>query len=122
MKKICFPIVLVGFLALSGITSGESKPWTVPAGNGYDPHASYQGVYEKDRVYRKRAGSELWFGVKKPSKVYTVKCSSAAHSLGTQGTWIGNLREDGSCGSSAEPGEWAVGNYLNFNAAPDSGE
>jgi hypothetical protein len=120
MKKIVCLMLVVVPLILTVVAVDESRAETRVNG-GYDPKASYQGIYEKDRVYAKRHGADLWVGSAKPAKIYSVKCSSAAQSLGS-GIWIGNLNTNGTCGPAAEPTEWAMGNYLNFMAGPGQPE
>ena len=101
-------------VALNDSTSSTTES---SSGRLYKPQVPYQGVFETDRIYKKRFTGDLWKSPKKPAKVFSVKCQEAAQSLSSIGTWTGNLNQDGSCGPTAEPAQWATGNYLNYQAA-----
>lgn len=87
----------------------------------YNPEVAYPGVYEANRLYYKGHGSDLWKGMSKPAFLKDVTCTDAKRTLSISGSWNGHLNKNGSCGTKAEPTERAVGNYLNFQATPDSG-
>ena len=46
-----------------------------------------------------------------------ITCREALAQLKRNGTWEGSLNADGSCGTSADPGYWALGNRLNYDEA-----
>ncbi len=85
----------------------------------YDPGTRYRGIFELDRLYFRAGESSSWKGSLAPTKLDRVSCPDARQSLNRKGLWQGNLKKDGSCGTTAEPFDWAVGNLLNFQM--DSG-
>jgi hypothetical protein len=98
-----------------------SKTGTHVGGKPYNSAVTYGGVFEGNRIYKKRYAEALWISDSKPAKIFLVKCQEAAQRLSSNGTWIGNLNQDGSCGPSAEPATWATGNYLNYEASDSAG-
>jgi hypothetical protein len=91
-----------------------------PAGmiGAYNHLATYKGIYEPKRIYKRTAPSGGWTGNRNPSHLNQVRCPEAYAALNAGRLWTGNFSKDGSCGNPAEPPEWALGNYLNYlNAA-----
>lgn len=81
----------------------------------YNADTAYNGVYDRARLYRVDLASQMWVGSLLPPSLHRITCRSAQSALERSGTWTGALRADGSC-SSGEPTDWAVGNFLNFDA------
>ncbi|MCI0528513.1 MAG: hypothetical protein L0Y56_13825 [Nitrospira sp.] len=80
----------------------------------YNPSATYPGIYKSDQLYRRNPDSGGWAGSARPSHLKQVGCPKAKESLTETGSWKGQLNKNGSCGTTAEPAEWAVGNLLNY--------
>src|SRR3990172_4163837 len=87
----------------------------------YDPSVVYPGIYETDQVYKMLAGPQTWAGSRRPSRVQHVTCRDARTALERNGLWNGALDADGDC-RSGEPTDWAIGNFLNFQAGLEDGE
>lgn len=82
----------------------------------YDPSVVYSGSYGATALYFRNPGNPNWRVVPKIS-LDSIFCRSALESIRKTGTWEGHLKPDGSCGAEAEPVEWAVGNWLNFESS-----
>lgn len=82
----------------------------------YDPAVSYTGDHGADVLYFRNPGNPTWRAVSK-FRLNSIVCRSALESFRKTGTWEGHLKPDGSCGAEAEPVEWAVGNWLNFESS-----
>ena len=146
MKRILFTSMITIFAAIfftrtampasmSGLNVREAQSNTqialdkTKAGKGiseedkilYNPEVAYPGIYEANRLYYKGHGSTLWKGMLKPAFLKDVTCTDAKRTLSISGLWKGYLNKNGSCGIAEGPTEWAIGNYLNFQATPDSG-
>jgi hypothetical protein len=81
----------------------------------YTATATYEGVFEPNRLYKILHSSGSWGGSPRPSLVRDVTCRAARTALEQDGSWKGALMSTGDCGAG-EPTEWATGNYLNFQA------
>lgn len=82
----------------------------------FNPAVVYSGPFNVKAIYYHNPGNPNWrVGVMK--EIDLVSCRPALDSFRKTGTWKGHLKRDGSCGDTAEPVEWAVGNWLNFNSA-----
>lgn len=82
----------------------------------YDPAVSYAGNHVADVLYFHNPGNPNWLAVSK-LRLNSILCRSALESFRKTGIWEGHLKPDGSCGAEAEPVEWAVGNWLNFESS-----
>ena len=82
----------------------------------YDPAVSYSGSHVADILYFHNPGNLKWRPVSK-FRLDSIVCRAALESFRSTGTWEGHLKPDGSCGAEAEPVEWAVGNWLNFESS-----
>ena len=87
----------------------------------YDPSVVYPGIYESDQVYKMLAGPQTWAGSRRPARVQHVTCRDARTALERKGLWNGALNAAGDC-RSGEPTDWAIGNFLNFQAGLEDGE
>lgn len=87
----------------------------------YDPAVVYAGTYGANILYYHNPRNPNWYrGFRKELNALT--CLPAIAAFRSTGTWKGHLKQDGSCGDTAEPVDWAVGNRLNFErVAPPSG-
>jgi len=83
-------------------------------GDQYDPAVKYEGIYKSVQLYRRNPDSGGWLGSAHPSHLKQVGCSEAKNSLNEKGSWKGQINKDGSCGTPAEPADWALGNLLNY--------
>jgi hypothetical protein len=84
--------------------------------NEYNPTVTYPGIYLTDQLFRKNLGNGDWVGSSFVPHLSNVTCSKAKAQLSEHGLWKGNLNRDGSCGSNAEPTDWAMGNLLNYQS------
>jgi hypothetical protein len=82
----------------------------------YHPSVTYSGIYETGRLYRRNPDYQNWAGNLDPSHLKQVVCPQARVSLIKTGEWKGQLNKGGSCGPTAEPAEWALGNLLNYES------
>lgn len=99
-----------GLMAVAANTQGKFFSRYV-----YDPAVSYAGNHVADVLYFHNPGNPTWRAVSK-FRLNSIRCRSALESFRKTGTWEGHLKPDGSCGAEAEPVEWAVGNWLNFES------
>lgn len=82
----------------------------------YNPSVIYSGSHGINVIYYHNSRNPVWrVGINKD--LNNLTCRFAQDSLRRTGLWMGHLLPDGSCGDTAEPVEWAVGNWMNFNAA-----
>lgn len=82
----------------------------------YDPSVVYTGSHAATALYFHNPGNPNWRLVSRIS-LDSIICRPALESFRKSGTWEGHLKPDGSCGADAEPVEWAVGNWLNFESS-----
>jgi hypothetical protein len=80
----------------------------------YNPAIQYTGEHPTDVILYKNPKSDMWQLVPKVDRLSRVKCSEALYQLNREGKWQGRLKQDGSCGSFAEPVDWITGNRLNY--------
>lgn len=79
----------------------------------YNPSAVYSGAFKSTMLYYQNPGDTKWrLGLN--IELGKITCPDASNNLKRTGTWAGHFNLDGTCGSKAEPVEWAVGNLLNF--------
>lgn len=87
------------------------------ATDSYNSRLTYQGKYTPDDLYVRIRNNPNWYHGINGTYPKGVLCKDALNNLATKGRWRGNLHADGSCGSIAEPAEWAVGNRLNYESS-----
>ena len=90
-------------------------------GGLYDPSVVYSGIFESKQIYKIVVGPETWAGSRRPARIQQVTCRDARTALERKGSWTGPLNADGACGSG-EPTDWALGNFLNFQAGLEDAE
>lgn len=82
----------------------------------YDPAVVYAGTYGANILYYHNPRNPNWYrGFRK--ELDAVTCRPAIAGFRSTGTWKGHLNQDGSCGDTAEPVDWALGNWLNFDGS-----
>ncbi len=117
MKKTLFAFTTILAICLfmvvgSGI-AGQGAP---RAGSAYDPAVKYSGAYTPDLLFFRNSPDDTnWRRIPLLDLLIKVTCTDALESLNREGKWKGHLKIDGSCGSTAEPAEWALGNRLNYD-------
>ena len=80
----------------------------------YNPGIIYPGPYTPEQLFYRNPKGEIWLRWTANDFAKTVTCKSALKGLRLTGVWKGHLKPNGSCGSTAEPSDWAVGNWINF--------
>jgi len=83
--------------------------------SSYNSSVTYTGSYDNSGLYYRNPGNPKWMVVLK-NGIEGLKCSDAVKQLKRSGRWMGHLNSDNSCGPTAEPSEWALGNRINFEA------
>ena len=125
MKRIAVFIFVSLMWILAAIVTAEPQDQknTGPTIAAYNPNAVYTGTYVPELVYNKNSGASVWIRVTRLDRLRFISCDSALTGLRREGTWQGHLNADGSCGSSSEPSDWALGNWLNYrDSLPDTNE
>lgn len=124
MKRMLFilAIVLLGLTAaiVMAEPGGQQRP-----GNRlaiYNPAIIYTGDYQPDVLLFKNPWTIDWQRIPKLDHLRNVKCQDALNHLNLEGRWKGHLNPDGSCGSQAEPADWAIGNRLNYENDLEAGQ
>jgi hypothetical protein len=115
-NRICSLLLLFALLASSAPIAGA---WA--AADPYNPALKYSGKYTADLLYYQNPGNPIWNHGFKFTYPKGVLCKDALKHFMSNGKWQGHLRSDGSCGPTAEPAEWAVGNRLNYDASSPTG-
>jgi hypothetical protein len=108
-------LMMVMYVAVTPTAAENAKHQeSDKVGLQYDSSTSYTGIFKSDQLYRRNPDLGSWRGSKRLSHLKQVICPKAKETLSENGLWKGHLNTDGSCGSSAEPAEWALGNFLNY--------
>jgi hypothetical protein len=102
------------------MAANQAGPSVIRVGS-YDPSRVYKGAHETQRVYKLVQGPRTWKPSRRPALLREVTCSDARRTLERQGVWTGRLAKDGAC-RSGDDTQWATGNYLNFEAGPQSSD
>ena len=89
--------------------------------DGYNPAQSYPGKYTSDTVYYRSRNNPNWYQGLNGTYPKNVLCKEALRHFATDGKWRGHFKQDGSCGPTAEPSEFAVGNRINYDASKKAG-
>jgi hypothetical protein len=120
MKIIVFIIMLSTVCWMSGSVGLAAEPGNqkeqVVAGP-YNPAIKYSGDYSSDVILFKNLKSTVWERLPRLGRLLQVTCQDASNALNREGKWQGRLKQDGSCGSDAEPLDWITGNRLNYENA-----
>lgn len=122
MRQVLFALVSVLVFGLhAGIGSAQqpgSKGVVPKPGAAYNPVIVYAGDYDTGMVlFKNRAESKTWRRSQNVDLLAKITCPQALAQLKREGMWEGNLNFDGSCGRTADPAYWALGNRLNYDEA-----
>jgi hypothetical protein len=96
------------------LTKAEGAVGAPAAVGGYYPSSTYPGPYVPNMLYYRNSPASKWQRGLKGLYSSGLSCPDALRNFGRTGRWWGHLKTDGSCGTTAEPSEWALGNRLNF--------
>ena len=109
VKKFVIVTIMTALMQLSTAT----LLLAVIAPNPYNPSVVYSGQFRSNAVYYHNRRNPLWYlGIQQ--ELDAIKCRAAQDSFLMTGRWSGHFEADSSCGTTSEPTEWAVGNWLNF--------
>jgi hypothetical protein len=107
-----------GFSAQADTTANNTaagKSVIVVQDGLYHPEIQYKGDYITTALYYRHTKRQPWMRMSKSDNYLdSVVCFSALAKLGTDGRWQGNLNNNGSCGTVAEPAWFVLGNRLNY--------
>ena len=121
MRQTVLILIIALVLGLyAGSTSAQQKGESgdIKGGGVYNADTRYPGAYENDALlFRNSLKDTIWRSIPNFSRLYKVTCVDALTHLKTEGKWQGHLKPDGSCGSTAEPAIWVMGNRLNYEGA-----
>lgn len=82
----------------------------------YNSSVIYSGTFKPNTIYYHNLRNPIWVvGLKIGAD--RVTCRPTLEGFKSTGTWIGQLKQDGTCDVNIEPVEWATGNWLNFSNA-----
>lgn len=81
----------------------------------YGPAIIYPGPYEPEQLFFRSPGGIVWLRWSARNYTKSVTCRDTLKSLRLTGVWQGHLKSSGACGSLAEPSDWALGNWLNYD-------
>ena len=123
MKKALFAFTTVSAICLFLVVgTGIARQGGQLAGSAYDPAVHYSGAYAPDLLFVRNSPNDTnWRRIPPLDLLTKVTCADALESLKREGKWKGHLKIDGSCGSTAEPAEWALGNRLNYDEEQGQG-
>jgi hypothetical protein len=110
-KIIHFSLLLIAVTLVMSYAS--SSAWA--GADGYNPALAYEGKYKKDVVYYKNPKNPNWYQGLNGEYPQNVLCRDALKHFSIEGMWMGHFNNDGSCGPTAEPTQFAVGNRLNYD-------
>jgi hypothetical protein len=89
--------------------------------DGYNSAQTYPGQYKADAVYYRNPKNPNWYQGLNGTYPKNVLCKDALNNFMSNGKWKGHFKADGSCGPTAEPSEFAVGNRINYDASKNAG-
>jgi len=112
MKTI---LAMLAAVVITIVSQGTSMPASAAQRTElYNPGIIYPGPYAPEQLFYRNPKGEIWLRWTANDFAKTVTCKSALKGLRLTGVWKGHLKPNGSCGSTAEPSDWAVGNWINF--------
>ncbi len=120
MKKgsaIVFIITLVSFACITvqaAQRDSKDKDSAAMKLSSYHAGYSYQGPFKTKEVFIRGEGKVIWYLSSQFNKIDQITCREASSALRNEGTWIGNLDDNGQCLDPGEAPEWTSGNYLNY--------
>jgi len=107
-------IIAAGMFAL--ILAGISTPASATeAREPYDPAIIYPGPYTPEQLFYRSPKGLVWLQWSAKDFTRAVTCRGTLKSLKLTGVWQGHLKPNGACGTPAEPSEWALGNWINYD-------
>jgi hypothetical protein len=116
-KKTAISLLVVGAFIICATAAAAAEP-RKPGGEAqtkvYNPKLTYPGNYNPDVLLFRLADGHGWQRVTGLDRLRRVACRDALEKLQTVGRWQGHLNPDGTCGSTAEPSDWIMGNRLNY--------
>ena len=123
MKKSSGWMLLAALSVTASLVLAAGPPALGAEGKepSYDPKKIYPGDYNAHVMMYRNPGSDMWQRVPGLDRLRHVVCRDALEQLQRQGRWQGHLKLDGSCGSTAEPMDWILGNRLNYEDALEEG-
>lgn len=111
-------ILMIALMFALGSYAGSAGAQQRGQTGVYNPDTQYSGEYENDALlFRNSPNDKVWRSIPNFSRLYKVTCADALAHLRTEGKWQGHLNPDGSCGPTAEPADWVMGNRLNYEGA-----
>jgi hypothetical protein len=110
MKKTLFIVSLL----LLGFSIGTHAQDQTDLAFSYNRDTVYQGPFSPSMVFNRYERIKIWFPSKRFESLQKISCTEARSALEQNGTWNGNLADDGQCLEPGEAPDWATGNYLNF--------
>ncbi|WP_306532956.1 hypothetical protein [Geobacter sp.] len=107
-------IIAAGMLAL--VLAGIYTPaGAAGAREPYVPATIYPGPYEPEQLFYRSPNGVIWLRWSAKDFTKSVTCRGTLKSLKLTGVWQGHLKPNGACGSTAEPSDWALGNWINYD-------
>jgi len=122
--QLLFSLILFGLVFVAGLVPVFADGGNRPAErkNSYDPVILYPGPYMPEQLFYRNPKGQVWLRWTTADFSRKVTCPGALKRLKRRGVWKGHLKPGGSCGSPAEPSDWAVGNWINYylSSSPDN--
>jgi len=112
LRMFTATIIALGSLGVS--VSATSVYGAERSREPYSPVIIYPGPYAPEQLFYKNPKGETWLRWTAKDFNRAVTCPGALKQLKRTGVWQGHLKPNGSCGTPAEPSDWATGNWLNF--------
>ncbi|SHJ35024.1 hypothetical protein SAMN02745165_02147 [Malonomonas rubra DSM 5091] len=109
MKKLSFVLLFLLFVLVIG-AHADKRPENLLA---YDQDVSYEGPFDTKGIFKRSERKKIWYPSKRFQTVRQIRCAEAYLAL-QEGTWTGNLGDNGQCLDPGEGKDWVTGNYLNF--------
>lgn len=114
-------LVLISCICLASVAYAEQNSdkltdrGAVPL-KQYFADVLYNGEYIPTALFYRNVKTEPWMRMSKSDNYReVVTCKPALIKLEVTGQWVGNIKQDGSCGPEAEPATYKIGNRLNFD-------
>ena len=111
--RVFLSAIVFGLVAIAGsfpvFAAGGRK-----AAEKYDVAIMYPGPHTPEQLYYRNPNGPVWLQWTTGDFTRKVTCPGALKRLKRTGVWKGHLKPDGACGPTAEPSDWAVGNWINY--------
>jgi hypothetical protein len=115
-SSLAVAVTAASLIAASPLFAATQSTGGAALSSAYQPTLTYTGQYVPNMLYYRNSPAGKWQRGLKGLYSKGLSCSDALRNFGRTGRWWGHLMPDGSCGPTAEPSEWALGNRLNFEA------